>query len=194
MSPCCRRTRSGARGGRPRRLRRRPWRTRTTRCCSSGRCLRTAGARSGGSFSPPPLRRRRRRTEGRRRKVTHHSSRLVDGRMAMAAVVIQYYAQCPDSQCSRAPVPGMLTFCGKLCTACGHRIAHRKWKETELQPGTAGPDNMLGSCLLSFLFLWAIHPIRHVQRSPFNRSSVSNTKLMNERIERQAESLYSAAF
>ena len=41
-------------------------------------------------------------------------------------------------------------------TACGHRMAHRKWKETKLQPGTAGPGNMLGCCLVSFHFLWAI--------------------------------------
>ena len=40
--------------------------------------------------------------------------------------------------------------------------AHRKWKETKQQPGTAGPGNMLGCCLLSFHFLWAIHPIRPV--------------------------------
>ena len=39
-------------------------------------------------------------------------------------------------------------------------MAHRKWKETKLQPGTAGPGNMLGCCLLCFHFLWAIHPIR----------------------------------
>ena len=41
-------------------------------------------------------------------------------------------------------------------TACGHRIAHRKWKEIKLQPGTAGPGNMLGCCFFSFHFLWAI--------------------------------------
>ena len=29
------------------------------------------------------------------------------------------------------------------CTASGHRIAHRKWKESKLQPSTAGPGNML---------------------------------------------------
>ena len=38
-------------------------------------------------------------------------------------------------------------------------MAHRKWKETKLQPGIAGPGNMLGCCLVSFQFLWAIHPI-----------------------------------
>ena len=41
-------------------------------------------------------------------------------------------------------------------TACGHRMAHRKWKETKLQPGTAVPGNMLGCSLVSFHFLWAI--------------------------------------
>ena len=41
-------------------------------------------------------------------------------------------------------------------TACGHRMAHRKWKENKLQPGTAGPSNMLGCSLISFHFRWAI--------------------------------------
>ena len=36
------------------------------------------------------------------------------------------------------------------------RMAHRKWIETEQQPGTAEPGNMLGCCLNSFHFLWAI--------------------------------------
>ena len=41
-------------------------------------------------------------------------------------------------------------------------MAHRKRKETKLQPSTAGPGNMLGCCLISFHFLRAIHPIRPV--------------------------------
>ena len=41
-------------------------------------------------------------------------------------------------------------------TACGHWIAHRIWKEIKQQPGTAGPGNMLGWCLVSFHFLWVI--------------------------------------
>ena len=40
-------------------------------------------------------------------------------------------------------------------TACGHRMAYRKWREIKLQPGTAVPGNMLGSCLVSFHILWA---------------------------------------
>ena len=35
-------------------------------------------------------------------------------------------------------------------------MAHRIWKETKQHPATAGPGNMLGSCLVSFHFLWAI--------------------------------------
>ena len=35
-------------------------------------------------------------------------------------------------------------------------MAHWKWKETKLQPGTAGPGNMLGCSLVSLHFLWAI--------------------------------------
>ena len=41
-------------------------------------------------------------------------------------------------------------------TACGHRMAYRKWKETKVHPGTDGPGNMLGCSLVSFHFLWAI--------------------------------------
>ena len=36
------------------------------------------------------------------------------------------------------------------------RMAHRIWKESKQQPGTAEPGNMLGCCLISFYFLWAI--------------------------------------
>ena len=36
------------------------------------------------------------------------------------------------------------------------RMAHRKWIESEQQPGTAGPGNMLGCCFNYFHFLWAI--------------------------------------
>ena len=44
---------------------------------------------------------------------------------------------------------------------CAATMAHRKWKETKQQPGTAGPGNMLGSCLVSFHFLWAILCTNH---------------------------------
>ena len=36
------------------------------------------------------------------------------------------------------------------------RMAHRIWKETKQEPGTAWPGNRLGCCLVSFHFLWAI--------------------------------------
>ena len=44
-------------------------------------------------------------------------------------------------------------------------MAQRKWKEAKQLPGTAGPGNMLGCSLISFHFLWAIHPIRPVINS-----------------------------
>ena len=37
---------------------------------------------------------------------------------------------------------------------CGTRMANRKWRETKQQPGTAGPGNMLGCCLIYVRFLW----------------------------------------
>ena len=33
-------------------------------------------------------------------------------------------------------------------------LPHRKWREIQQQPGTAGPGNMLGCCLIYFHFLW----------------------------------------
>ena len=38
---------------------------------------------------------------------------------------------------------------------CG-KIRTPQWKETKQESGTAGPSNMLGSCLVSFHFLWVI--------------------------------------
>ena len=50
----------------------------------------------------------------------------------------------------------------RTCTGRMGWMAHWKWKELKMQPGTAGPGNMLGCSLISFHFLWAIHPIRPV--------------------------------
>ena len=36
-------------------------------------------------------------------------------------------------------------------------MSHRKWRETKQQPGTAGPGNILGCCLVSLCFLYDIH-------------------------------------
>ena len=41
-------------------------------------------------------------------------------------------------------------------------MSHRKRKETKQQPGTAGPGNILGCCLVSLRFLCDIHSIHHV--------------------------------
>ena len=43
-------------------------------------------------------------------------------------------------------------------------MAHRKWKEPKQLPGTSGPGNMLGCCLIYIHFLWGklstrtVHP------------------------------------
>ena len=42
-------------------------------------------------------------------------------------------------------------------------MAHRKWEETKPQPSMLPSPAVPGSCLVSFHFLWAIHPIRPVQ-------------------------------
>ena len=42
------------------------------------------------------------------------------------------------------------------CTACGHRMAHRKWKETKQQPSLLPGPTVPGCSLVSFHFLWAI--------------------------------------
>ena len=41
-------------------------------------------------------------------------------------------------------------------------MAHRKWKEIKLQPSMSPGPAVPGSCLASFHFRWAIHPIRPV--------------------------------
>ena len=58
-------------------------------------------------------------------------------------------------------------------------MAHRKWKETKQEPGTAGPGIMLGYCLVSFHFLWAILSTSTVLRSVdlWARKCVKNVPL-----------------
>ena len=45
---------------------------------------------------------------------------------------------------------------GPLYTACGYRMAHRKWKETKLHPSMLPGPAVPGCSLFSFHFLWAI--------------------------------------
>ena len=64
-----------------------------------------------------------------------------------------------------------------VCTACGHRIAYMKLKGTKLQPGTAGPGNMLGSCLVSFHILLANRCLQAVQDTSYhNYAAVYSAK------------------
>ena len=59
-----------------------------------------------------------------------------------------------------------IMICSKKCstdTVLVLRMAHRIWKETKQEPGTAGPGNMLGCCLNYFNFLCAILSTSTVQ-------------------------------
>ena len=49
-------------------------------------------------------------------------------------------------------------------------MAHRIWKETKQEPGTAGPGNMIGCCSVSFSFLWSILSTSTVEFSIPNMS------------------------
>ena len=43
-----------------------------------------------------------------------------------------------------------------VSTACRHRMAHRKWKETKQQPSMLPGPAVSGCCSIFFHFLWAI--------------------------------------
>ena len=43
-------------------------------------------------------------------------------------------------------------------------LPHRKWKGIKQQPGTAGPGNMLGCCLIYFHFLQELIPCHYRDR------------------------------
>ena len=64
---------------------------------------------------------------------------------------------------------------GLDCTWCGHRMAHRKWKETKQQlsmlPGPAVP----GCCLVSYHFLWILlsTSTAEVTKLPLNHQTYS---------------------
>ena len=57
----------------------------------------------------------------------------------------------------------MVKFILKSTTVLVLRMAHRIWKETKQEPGTAEPGNMIDCCLVSFHFLWAILSTSTVQ-------------------------------
>ena len=60
-------------------------------------------------------------------------------------------------------------------------MAHRKWRETKLHPGTAGPGSMLGCCLIYFHFLWAILCPQTVEQyiTGIAQQDLVGTKLQN---------------
>ena len=46
----------------------------------------------------------------------------------------------------------------RSCTGRVDSLPDRKWREIQQQPGTVGPGNMLGCCLIYFHFLSVGHP------------------------------------
>ena len=56
-----------------------------------------------------------------------------------------------------------LNFFIHLCTGRMGWKVHRKWKEIKQQPSMLPGPAVPGCCLISFHFLWAIHPIRPVE-------------------------------
>ena len=51
-------------------------------------------------------------------------------------------------------------------------MAHRKWKEIKQQPSMLPGPAVSGCCLVSFHFMWAIHPIRPVHTYSLGRQLV----------------------
>ena len=119
--------------------------------CAWQPCERALRNRAVGARRPFVVRRRRRRLpQCVRRRVT--STLCFKVSLTLFTDILHIHS-----------IPGSLRFEMKYSsiltapsTACGHRISHRKWKETKLLPGTAGPCKRLGCCLVSFHFLWTI--------------------------------------
>ena len=65
------------------------------------------------------------------------------------------------------------------------RTAHRKWRESQQQPVTVGPFNMLSCCLNYFNFLWAILSTSTVQCGPLNVFVIKKSKLPRRHIKPQ---------
>ena len=87
----------------------------------------------------------------------------------VAAAVLPFFVDCcigggiPERAMPVARFPARSIVGYSDNTVLVLRKAQRKWKDTKQHPGTAGPGNMLGCCLISFHFLWVIHPIRPVK-------------------------------
>ena len=79
------------------------------------------------------------------------------------------------------------------CTVLVLRMSHRKWKETKQLPGTAESGNMLGCCLVSFHFLWAILSTSTVYGSSLVRSILMNLCCQHDFIHTNCRCAWSTA-
>ena len=63
------------------------------------------------------------------------------------------------------------TYClhSQWTTACGHRMAYRKWKESKQQPSMLPDPAVPGCCLLSFHILWGKLSTRTVDNVKLGR-------------------------
>ena len=64
--------------------------------------------------------------------------------------------------------------CGIGCSGCGHRMSHRKWRETKQQPSLLPCPAVPGCCFVSFNFLWShtVHDYMSLSHQAFNKSCV----------------------
>ena len=76
--------------------------------------------------------------------------------------VQQHQCNFPFARAHRQyPLCSDLAFSGRS-TEWMEWMSYRKWKETKQQPGTAGPGNIHGCCLVSLRLLCNIHSIHSV--------------------------------
>ena len=99
----------------------------------------------------------RERQCSRQEVVDHYSRRSLDDDMWVAEIEkvdpsVEDLTTLETTECSNFILHRKFSYCTVLVL----RMAHRIWKETKQQPGIARPGNMLGCCLVSFHFLWAI--------------------------------------
>ena len=102
-----------------------------------------------------------RRREGRNMRQTTGPLYILEAKSLLGHENTEYSSR-QDSTPPFLFLKDLVDLTSYVCTGWMGWMTHRKWKESEQQPGTAGPGNMFGCCLMSFHFLWAIHPIRPV--------------------------------
>ena len=110
-------------------------------------------------------------SHGKTRKIAPLSDQLLSNQVVAKAHARASVQGGPSGR--GQPFVDIKTKVPSLCTVLVLRMAHRIWKQTKQQPGTAGPGNMLGCCSVSFHFLLAI-PSTSTVLDSFARSDSSH--------------------